>query len=217
MRLSTLEIYGGKPESAETVLVYVPGKERGIRASELANFLRLDGVVYVSASVWRRHAQLCCPSHADPSDSFWISDAVTVVSNLIDDLLARVNKRAHIVLVGVREGASVVAEYLYRNSTQLDAVAFLNGVALSEKNVAEYCVEDLEGLPMLITLRDLEARVLMQKAWEAAVIFEDMGAQVDIRVYPNDGLIEEGYEIQALGSLMQRQLRIKGESFNAYH
>ncbi|WP_158304921.1 hypothetical protein [Hahella chejuensis] len=212
-----MEIYGGKPESAEAVLVYVPGKKREMRARELANGLRLDGVVYVSASVWRRDTQLCCPLHAASSDSFWIGDAVTVVSNLIEYLLARMNKRARIVLVGFREGARVAAEYLYRNSVRLDAIAFLNCVALSEKSVAEYCAEDLEGLPMLITLRDIEATALMENTWEAAAIFEDMGAQVDIRVYPNASLTEEGYEVRAFGSLMQRRLRIKGESFNAYH
>jgi len=92
-----------------------------------------------------------------------------------------------IVLGGFSQGACLALDVAARRTGRLGAVlAFAGGLIGDVLDPSEYSA-DLSGMPAFLGSSDPDPHIPTGRVEESAAIFETLGAQVDVRLYPGLG------------------------------
>jgi len=176
----------GKPLS-ETGKALIMIHGRGGSAEDilsLADALPVEGFTLFApqavSNSWYPYSFLMAPERNEP----WLSSAVDVVGQLVEEIGLR---RDQIWFTGFSQGACLTLEYLARNGGRYGGAAAFTGGLIGDKIYRENYKGDFGGTPVFIGTGDPDPHVPVQRVLETEKVMKEMGANVNIRVYPGMG------------------------------
>lgn len=179
---------GKKIEDTSRVLILLHG--RGAPAEDILGLSRhLDvkdfALIAPQATnyTWYPYSFLAAPQQNEP----WLSSALQLLSDIVDDLVAQGIKHENIFFAGFSQGACLTLEFVTRNARRWGgAVAFTGGL-VGDRIYRENYRGDFRQTPVFIGSADPDAHVPVDRVKESTRILTEMNASVQEKIYPNLG------------------------------
>jgi phospholipase/carboxylesterase len=106
------------------------------------------------------------------------------------------------VLLGFSQGACLASEFAARNARRYGGIVALSGGLIGPDDTARNYAGTLEGTPAFLGCSDVDAHIPAERVRQTAEVLGELGATVDMRLYPGmgHGVIDD--EIQAIRTLL---------------
>lgn len=195
---------GGKePGKASRALIMLHGRGAGAEdILTLAGHLAVSDFTLVAPEAtnhtWYPYSFMAPLSANEP----WLSSALTLLKDVIDDLKAKGISEEFIYFMGFSQGACLTLEFVARNATRYGGVVAFTGGLIGDKIYTENYSGDLAGTPVFIGTSDPDPHVPVTRVNESAAILEKMNARVEKRIYRNMGHTINQDEIDAANKLV---------------
>ncbi|WP_193075998.1 alpha/beta hydrolase [Pseudomonas sp. FME51] len=200
---------GPVPEAAATVAILIHGRTQSpADMFAITERLSLSNVSYVALEAygnsWYPDKFMAPVENNQP----YLDHALETIAAAVASLEAKGLDRRHIVLIGFSQGACLACEYLYRNPARWGGLIAYTGGLIGPESLSWRTHCSLEGTPVLLANSDLDTWVPLERTEQTAEVFQRMGAEVQLKVYPgmehlvNDDEIALGREI--LQTLIER-------------
>jgi len=110
-----------------------------------------------------------------------------------------------LVIVGFSQGASLALEYALRHPTRAGSLIVLTGglMGVPGSDWKKIAPQSLAGLRMLLTGSDVDDWIPEESTYEAARLFRDLGADVQLRIYKGRPHIVSEEEIEEARSFLK--------------
>jgi predicted esterase len=118
---------------------------------------------------------------------------------------------SRIFIVGFSQGACIAVEYALRHPGCCGAIVVFSGCLMGPPGTVWRAAGDaaLRGLHVFITGSDMDEWIPEERTREAARILADLGADVDMRIYPSRTHIVSELELaEARAFLRSRMLKV---------
>ena len=180
-----VETSGAPLSAAQAAVVMLHG--RGATADSilsLAPALDVAGVAYLApqatGGAWYPNRFLAPIESNEP----WLTSALEAVG----DVVARIEQAGiapeRIVLLGFSQGACLALEYAARNPRRWGGVIGFSGGLIGPPGTPRDDSQALAGTPVFLGCSDVDAHIPVASVREAAEIFERLGGDVTLRLYP---------------------------------
>ncbi len=175
-------------EEARKALILLHG--RGGSAEDilsLTDYLNVKDFVLLAPQAtnhtWYPYSFMAPQSANEP----WLSSALTVVKNILDDVIRAGIAPKDIFIGGFSQGACLTLEFAARNAQKFGGViAFSGGLIGQEIDRSNY-QSDFQQTPVFIGCSDEDPHIPKSRVEESGVILQEMNAQVNVRIYPRMG------------------------------
>lgn len=182
-------ITAGKPiGEAKRAIIFLHG--RGATAESiltLASYLRADEFYQVAPQAtnetWYPYSFLAPPEHNEP----WLSSALTVLEEIVDDLQGTGFTPAQIYFAGFSQGACLTLEFAARNAQRWGGVIAFTGGLIGDKVYKENYRGDLDGTPVFIGTSDPDMHVPVERVLETEKVLKELNGSVRVKIYPHMG------------------------------
>ena len=194
---------GAKLESATAAMIMVHG--RGATAESILTLVQAidtPGFVYLApqaaGNTWYPNSFLS----PIPSNEPGISSGLAA----IDALMKRIGA-AHIapektMLLGFSQGACLSLEYAARHARRYGGIAGLSGGLIGPDGTPRDYSGSFDGTPVFLGCSDVDFHIPVERVRETGRIFERMGADVELGLYPGMGHIVNDDEVKAVKEMM---------------
>jgi len=108
------------------------------------------------------------------------------------------------VLAGFSQGACLVAEYAVRNADRYGGFLIFTGGLIGPPETRWEHEGSFDGTPVFLRTSDVDEFVPEERVRESARVFEHMGANVALRVYPGMDHVVNDDEIAAAKKILQQ-------------
>jgi phospholipase/carboxylesterase len=173
------------PKSAKAIIM-IHG--RGSEAADMVN--SFEGVLplnnyYIAAPnaparSWYPYSFLTPQDKNEPM----LSNALTLLAELISDLINTGFKRREIYVLGFSQGACLALEFAARNAAEFGGIFALSGALIGEYvNEANYS-GNFNGTPIFLGCSDVDSHIPLARVKESSVVLDRMGARVIEKIYP---------------------------------
>lgn len=190
-------------EQAKAAVIAIHG--RGATAEgilDLADAFGVDGVAYVAPQAasytWYPNRFILPRATNEP----YLTSALKRVGAVVADLEARGVPAEKIVLIGFSQGACLASEFVAQNPRRYGGLAAYSGGLIGD-TLPEYPQKSLEGTPVFLGCSDVDFHIPVERVHESAAIFEQQGAAVIKRIYPNMGHTINQDEIDAVREIIR--------------
>ena len=143
----------------------------------------------------------------------YLSYALAFYDSLLVELLARGFTRQQIVLAGFSQGACLTAEYAIRHADRYGGILLFTGGLIGPLGTTWPYAGSFAGTPVFFGTSDVDSFVPLSRVRESTTIFQQRGALVTERVYPDMEHIVNDDEIAFARTILQQ---ISG-SLTGYH
>jgi phospholipase/carboxylesterase len=181
-------LYGAPLATARTVVILVHGRGQSPDEMERQVVRRLDlpGVAYVAPAAadqtWYPAGFMAPLDQNQPRLDF----ALARLAALSDDLAARGTPPQAQVLAAFSQGACLATEYVYRRRQRLAALCAFTGGLIGPPGTAWDATHSaFEGMPVLLGGASHDPWVPAARMLETAAVFQRLGADVDVTIYPS--------------------------------
>ncbi|MFD3165759.1 alpha/beta hydrolase [Herpetosiphon sp. NSE202] len=130
--------------------------------------------------------------------------ALAAVGQAIAHAEAHNIPRSKIVVLGFSQGACLALEWVARNGQGIAGVVALSGGLIGEGTHLPSYSTDLTGTTAFLGCSDRDFHIAAERVRESASVFEQTGATVDMRLYPNMGHTVNDDEIGAIQALLKK-------------
>jgi predicted esterase len=113
-----------------------------------------------------------------------LTSALERVHQLVSDIQHQQIGTQQIVLGGFSQGACLAAEYAVCNPDRYGGVFVFSGALIGPPGTIWKPKGDFKGMPVFIGGSDVDPWIDHALMTEMALVFEDMGAEVDFQTYP---------------------------------
>ena len=124
-----------------------------------------------------------------------ISSGIEVLGALVDRVEHTGIPRARIVLAGFSQGACLAAEFAIRHASRFGGVMIFSGGAIGPEGTTWPDGHTFDGAPVFLGCSDRDAHVPERRVRETAEVFQRMGADVTLRIYPGMGHLVNDDEV----------------------
>src|SRR2546425_2507237 len=176
---------GESLERARAAMILVHG--RGASAADImtvAGEVMYPGVAYLApqaaGSAWYPYP-FTAPLDANEP---YLSSALQVLSSLVSKVETTV-PAGRLVLLGFSQGACLTLEFAARNARRYGGVVGLGGGLIGPDGTPRDYPGSFDGTPAFLGCSDVDPHIRKDRVIEAAEVFERLGAQVTVRLYPN--------------------------------
>jgi predicted esterase len=132
-----------------------------------------------------------------------LSYALEICDEMVENLLNRGIPKRQIVLAGFSQGACLVAEYAARNADRYGGLLIFTGGLIGPPGTRWEYEGSFDGTPVFLGTSDVDEFVPEERVRESARVFERMGANVALRVYPGMDHVVNDDEIAAAKKILQ--------------
>jgi phospholipase/carboxylesterase len=132
---------------------------------------------------WYPYSFLAPPARNEP----WLSSALTILKELLDDVLAKGVPAENIYFAGFSQGACLTLEFVTRNAQRYGGVAAFTGGLIGDKIYNENYAGDFKGTPIFIGTSNPDPHIPVERFYATANILKDRNAAVTDKVYDNMG------------------------------
>jgi predicted esterase len=193
---------------ARAVMVMVHGRGAAARSIlEIADAAATPGFAYLApqagGNTWYPNRFLAPIATNEPG----ISSGMQA----IEDALALVAEAgiptSRVILLGFSQGACLTLEYVVRHAQRYGGVVGLSGGLIGPNGTPRDYPGSLDGTPVFLGCSDIDPHIPLERVHETATVMERLGAEVDVRIYPDMDHTVNDDEIAALRDLMQSLLK----------
>jgi len=188
MHQKNIKTAGKKIEEAKDVLIMLHG--RGAPAEDilgLASYLAAEDFALLAPQAtnytWYPYSFLAPPKQNEP----WLSSAIALLKELVDDLNARGIRSENIYFAGFSQGACLTLEFVTRYARRWGgAIAFTGGL-IGDHIYKEHYKGDFSQTPIFIGTGDPDPHVPVDRVRATTKLLREMNASVEEQIYPGLG------------------------------
>ncbi len=114
-----------------------------------------------------------------------LSTGLEVIREIVQDALDAGIPRENLYFLGFSQGACLTSEFLARHAGRYGGAFILSGGVIGPEVDRSRYQGDFDGMPILMGCSDVDSHVPLHRVNESQQVFEEMGADVDKRIYPN--------------------------------
>ena len=173
---------------AEKVLLMIHG--RGGSAEDilsLAGHLRLKDFALLAPQAtnqtWYPFSFMAPTVQNEP----WLTSALSLLKEMLDDLMAQGVKAENIYLLGFSQGACLTLEFVARHARRYGGVIAFTGGLIGDKINPENYQGDFKGTPIFIGSSNPDPHVPVDRVKESTKILSSMNAEVTEKIYDGMG------------------------------
>ncbi len=181
-------IAGKKIENASKTLIMLHG--RGANAADilsLSDHLQIEDFAIFAPQAknnsWYPQSFLAPPAQNEP----WLSDALTLIENLIKDIAKKNISKENIYLLGFSQGACLTLEFVTRNAVRYGGVVAFTGGLIGDKIYPEKYKGNFDQTPVFIGSSNPDFHIPVERVYATTNILQSMGANVTQKIYDNMG------------------------------
>jgi phospholipase/carboxylesterase len=190
-------------KEAEKVLIMIHG--RGGSAEDilsLAGHLQVKNFALLApqatGNTWYPYSFMAPPVQNEP----WLSSALSVLKEVVNDLIAQGISASNIYFLGFSQGACLTLEFVTRNATKYGGVAAFTGGLIGDKIYPENYKGDFNGTPVFIGSSNPDPHVPVERVYATTNILKSMNADVTEKIYSNMGHTVSREEIELANELI---------------
>ena len=194
---------GPPATSARVTVICIHG--RGASAGDIltvADELQLPDVAYLAPEAaghtWYPYSFLAPLADNQPG----LNSALAVVATLVDSLRGQQIASGRIAILGFSQGACLALEYAARHARRYAAVVAFSGGVIGPPGTPRAYAGSMDGTPVLLGCSDIDPHIPIERVRESGIVFRDLGAQVDERIYPRMGHTINEDEIAAARTIL---------------
>ena len=194
---------GNKTGSAKKALILLHG--RGGSAEDILSITQhlnvAEYALYAPQATnnsWYPQSFLMPPSHNEP----WLSSALTLVKNLVEDIQNEGIKSEDIYLLGFSQGACLTLEFAARNATKYGGIIAFTGGLIGDKIYKENYSGNFESTSIFIGTSNPDMHVPVERVRASSIVLQSMGATVTEKIYDNMGHTINQDEIEQVNKLI---------------
>lgn len=132
----------------------------------------------------------------------WLDSALAAIGRVAAQVAAAGIPPERTYLLGFSQGACLALEYAARNARRYGGVAGLSGGLIGPQVEPNRYPAGLAGTPVFLGCSDIDPHIPQERVMETARLLEQLGAQVDMRLYPGMGHTVNDDEVQAVQQMM---------------
>jgi phospholipase/carboxylesterase len=122
----------------------------------------------------------------------WLDSALENLSKVVAHIKSNGIKEENVFLFGFSQGACLTFEYACRHATKYAGIMILSGGVIGPVVDKSNYGGDFAGTQIFMGCSDTDSHIPLQRLHESKAVADEMGASVDLQVYPNMGhLISE--------------------------
>ncbi len=194
---------GESLERARAAMILVHG--RGASAADIMTIaaeVMFPGVAYLApqaaGSAWFPYP-FTAPLEANEP---YLSSALQVLSSLVANVEATV-PAGRLVLAGFSQGACLTLEFAARGARRYGGVVGLSGGLIGPDGTPRDYPGGFERTPVFLGCSDVDPYIRKERVIEAGEVFERMGADVTVRLYPGMAHTVSPDEIEAVRAIVK--------------
>ncbi len=132
-----------------------------------------------------------------------LSHALEVFDDIVNEVVEKGIPKRQVVLAGFSQGACLTAEYAVRHAERYGGILIFTGGLIGPPGMRWEYEGSFDGTPVFLGTSDVDEFVPEQRVRETAEIFEKMGANVALRVYPGMEHVVNDGEIAVAKKILQ--------------
>jgi predicted esterase len=130
------------------------------------------------------------------------TSGLSVLQHLVEQVGAAGIPAKRVALLGFSQGACLSSQFTVEHAGRYGALILFSGGLIGAPGTTWDFPGSLAGTPVFLGCSDVDAHVPAQRVRESAAVFERMGAQVDLRIYPGMGHLVNDDELTAARALL---------------
>jgi phospholipase/carboxylesterase len=197
-------MYGTPLEEARAAMIMLHG--RGASPEDIlgvAPHIDPGGVIYLAPAAmggtWYPQRFLLPQSANQP----YLNSALARVGGLISRVTNAGIAAEQIVLLGFSQGACLAAEYAARHPQRYGGVAVLSGGLIGSEEDLQGYKGSLGGTPVFLGCSDIDPHIPETRVRRSTEILQQIGAQVEVRIYPGMGHNINRDELDAVAAMLR--------------
>lgn len=177
---------GDDLQTSRNVVIMIHGRGASAQSIlDLSSSLPSAGVTYIAPqgtnSVWYPYRFLEPIERNEP----YLTSALQKIDDTIAFIQGKGVSDKKIMLLGFSQGACLALHYAATKERKLSAVFALSGGLIgSEIHTKDYR-QDLSGTTVFLGCSDVDFHIPKERVERSAVVFQTLGAEVTMRMYPN--------------------------------
>ena len=200
----TVRMAGEPLDKAQAAMLMVHG--RGASAEDiltLAKELDQPGFAYLApqaaGNTWYPNRFLVPLEQNEP----WLSSALSFVGSVFTEIVNAGVPPERIMLLGFSQGACLTLEFAARNARHYGGLVGLSGALIGPDDTPRDYNGSLEGTPVFLGCSDVDFHVPKERVDQTAEVFQRLGGNVTMRLYPNMDHSVNQDEIDFVRGMMQ--------------
>lgn len=196
----------GEPlDKAHAVMIMIHGRGASARdILSLAGELPREGYAFLAPqaanATWYPYRFMEPLQSNEP----WLSSALDIVDGLFQRVHAANIPDEKIMLLGFSQGACLATEYAARHAKKYGGIVGLSGGLIGPDNTPRDYKGAFEHTPVFLGCSDIDPHIPKERVMLTRDVFQRMGADVTMRLYPNmDHTVSED-ELDFVGELMKQ-------------
>jgi phospholipase/carboxylesterase len=202
-------VHAGAPlDTADAAMILVHGRNAA-PANILSMLPRIDRPQFAclapaaTGGAWYPNSFISPREQNEPG----ITSALSVLEQIVIDLLARGFPSHKIVLLGFSQGACLSAEFALRHPRRYGGVMVLSGGLIGPPGTTwDDVTGAFDGTPVFLGCSDMDAHIPVERVLESEVVFRRLGATVTRRLYPSMGHLVNDDEIAVVQGVLDEVL-----------
>jgi predicted esterase len=174
------------------------------QALDLVDHIGVEGFAYLAPQAanmtWYPHRFIAPRQQNEPG----ITSGLNVIYGLVEQAISAGIPAKKIMFLGFSQGACLAGEYVARNPQRFGGAMILSGGLIGTDAELVGYSGSLDGTPIFLGCSDIDSHIPLQRVHQSTVIFKELGASVDERIYPGMGHTINAEEIDAVRSYMQQ-------------
>jgi predicted esterase len=191
---------------ADARLVAIMLHGRGATAGDilgLAKEFSVRDVAYLApqaaGNTWYPYSFLKPIEENEPA----LSSALRLVESLLESVRTKGFPPERVALMGFSQGACLSLEFAARHAQRYAVIAAFSGGVIGPPGTSRSYSGSLDGTPLFMGCSDMDPHIPLERVNESAVVFTNMGAVVDKRIYPQMAHTINYDEIEAVDALLR--------------
>lgn len=186
----------GRGASAESILQLAPNLLEGNEGAQNVAFLAPQA----NGNTWYPHRFIAPLEQNEP----WLSSALGMIDSVVDTVATAGFEPKALMVAGFSQGACLALEYAARVTRPVGAAAAFSGGLIGPVDEPHAPLGDVQGMNVFLGTGTIDDHVQPEQVRESARLFEEAGANVDLRIYEGMTHTINQDEIDAVRALIQQ-------------
>jgi predicted esterase len=136
------------------------------------------------------------------SNEPFLSSALELLDSLLETVVTTVPAE-RVILLGFSQGACLTLEFAARHARRFGGVVGFSGGLIGPDGTPRDYPGSFDGTPAFLGCSDVDPHIRRDRVVDAEAVFERMGAQVTMRLYPGMGHTVNADEIGAARTIVE--------------
>jgi phospholipase/carboxylesterase len=137
------------------------------------------------------------------SNQPWLNSALARIGGLISHINGAGIPTDKIVVLGFSQGACLASEYVARHAMRYGGLAALSGGLIGTDDDLTGYTGSLDNTPALFGCSNIDPHIPETRVRRSAEILKDLGAKVDVRIYPGMGHNVNQEEVDVVRTMLE--------------